>query len=207
LTYGYGASRPIEPGKPVYADLAGYVDIHVPHSDCYEPIYLQQRQAMGDEIWAYVCISAQRPWLNCWGIDYPGMDHRLLFWQLFSHDITGFLYWQATYWRESPWDNTLTYPGGNGDGSLVYPGAAGPVASIRWELCRDGTEDYDMLLMLREALIAARAKGIEHDPNPYLKFDDLTSDWTQYSEDPKVLENQRLKVGNFLEELTRQLEQ
>jgi len=206
LTYGYGASRPIEPGKPVYADLAGFVDIHVPHSDCYEPIYLGQRRAMGEEIWAYVCISAQRPWLNCWGIDYPGMDHRLLFWQLFANDITGFLYWQITYWQDNPWTNTLTYPGGNGDGSLVYPGEGGPVDSIRWELCRDGTEDYDMLLMLREAIISARARNINIDPDPYLKFDDLTSDWTTYSEDPAVLEAQRSKVGDFLEELTRRLE-
>ncbi|MGC9318534.1 MAG: carbohydrate-binding family 9-like protein, partial [Armatimonadota bacterium] len=159
LTYGYGASRPIEPGNPRYAELAGFVDIHVPHSDCFEPVYLKQRREAGDEIWAYVCISAQRPWLNNWAIDYPGTDHRILFWQLFQREITGFLYWRITYWQEDPWQNPMTYPGGNGDGSLIYPGEDGPVNSIRWELNRDGVEDYDMLAMLEAAALELEAAG------------------------------------------------
>jgi len=203
LTYGYGASKPIEPGAPKYADLSGYVDIHVPHSDCFEPIYLQKRQQAGDEIWAYVCISAQRPYLNCWGVDYPGLDHRLLFWQLFDHDITGFLYWQINYWKADPWTDTLTYPGGNGDGSLIYPAQDGPVDSLRWELCRDGTEDYDMLAMLRDTLAAAKAKGYRGNADAYLKFPQLTKSWTEYTGNPRLLEEQRRKVGNYLEQLTR----
>jgi hypothetical protein len=205
LTYGYGASKPIEPGAPRYADLAGYVDIHVPHSDCYEPIYLKKRQAAGDEIWDYVCISAQRPWLNNWAIDYPGTDHRLMFWQLFSHDITGFLYWQATYWQVDPWKDTATYPGGNGDGSLLYPGKDGPVDSIRWDLCRDGTEDYDMLVMLRDAVAAQRAAGASPAAEALLSFPELTTSWTEYTQDPKLIEQHRLRAGNRLDELTRKL--
>lgn len=205
LTYGYGASRPIEPGAPRYADLAGYVDIHVPHSDCYEPIFLKKRQDMGDEIWAYVCISAQRPYLNNWAIDYPGMDHRLLFWQLFDYDITGFLYWQITYWQVNPWEDTLTYPGGNGDGSLIYPGPDGPVNSVRFELNRDGTEDYDMLVMLRDAIAALNAKGVRVNEDALLNFPQLTKSWTEYSQDPKALENLRERIGSRLEHYTRML--
>lgn len=206
LTYGYGASRPIEPGAPRYAELEGYVDIHVPHSDCYEPIYLDRRRQAGDEIWAYVCISAQRPYLNNWGIDYPGMDHRLLFWQLYDHDITGFLYWETCYWVADPWEDTMTYPGGNGDGSLIYPGPDGPVDSIRWELNRDGTEDYDMLMMLREAAAALQAQGEDvGDAERLLSFPHLTRSWTDYSEDPEELERHRLAVGDRLEALTRRL--
>lgn len=202
LTYGYGASKPIEPGAPRYADLEGFVDIHVPHTDCFEPIYLAKRQAAGDEIWAYVCISAPRPYLNCWAIDQPGLDHRLLFWQLYQHHITGFLYWQINYWKVDPWKDTMTYPGGNGDGSLLYPGPDGPVDSIRWELIRDGTEDYDMLVMLRDALAAAKARHIPAS-DALLRLDRLTRSWTEYTEDPKVLEAQRLMIGNQLEALNR----
>lgn len=193
LTYGYGASKPIEPGKPRYADLAGFVDIHVPHSDCVEPVYLQQRQEAGDEIWCYVCISAQRPYLNVWGIDYPALDHRLLYWQLFQQQVTGFLYWECCYWQVDPWTDTLTYPGGNADGSLLYPGPQGPVDSIRWELVRDGTEDYDLLMMLKDV-----AGG-----EPLLQFPQLTRSWTQYSDDPAALETLRLQIGNRLEALRR----
>lgn len=206
LTYGYGASKPIEPGAPRYADLAGYVDIHVPHTDCFEPIYLRQRQEMGDEVWAYVCISAMRPYLNVWGIDYPGLDHRLLFWQLFQHRITGFLYWEVAYWVKDPWQDTMTYPGGNADGSLIYPGEDGPVDSIRWELCRDGTEDYDMLTLLREtsATLQARRKAPPTD-DPLLHFPQITRSWTEYCQAPEVLEAHRERVGNRLEQLSRML--
>lgn len=197
LTYGYGASKPLEPGHPRYADLAGFVDIHVPHSDCIEPVYLEQRRQAGDEIWCYVCISAQRPYLNVWGIDYPGLDHRLLYWQMFQQGITGFLYWEICYWQVDPWQSTLTYPGGNADGSLLYPGPQGPVDSVRWELVRDGTEDYDMLVMLKEA--AAKAGTRE----PLLDFPQLTSSWTQYTQDPAALERLRLQVGERLEKLSR----
>ncbi len=203
LTYGYGASRPIEPGNPRYAELAGYVDVHVPHSDCYEPIYLQQRREAGDEIWAYVCISAQRPWLNNWAIDYPGTDHRVLFWQLFDKQITGFLYWRITYWAENPWEEPMTYPGGNGDGSLIYPGEDGPVDSIRWELNRDGIEDYDMLAMLQEAADRLKEQGkitAARRARSALDISRVTSDWLEYSEDPAIVEAQRERVAEALGE-------
>ncbi|MEA3403674.1 MAG: carbohydrate-binding family 9-like protein [Armatimonadota bacterium] len=208
LTYGYGASRPIEPGNPRYAELAGFVDIHVPHSDCFEPIYLEQRRQAGDEIWAYVCISAQRPWLNNWAIDYPGTDHRILFWQLFQHEITGFLYWRITYWQEDPWENPMTYPGGNGDGSLIYPGEDGPVSSIRWELNRDGVEDYDMLAMLSAAADELEARGeraAAERARAALGFPAVTTDWTEYTQDPSVVAAHRQGVAAALEDALRRL--
>jgi hypothetical protein len=50
----------------------------------------------------------------------------------------------------------------NGEGSLLYPGdfvkrftgqpdVAGPVSSIRFELLREGIEDYDYIQMLKNA--------------------------------------------------------
>lgn len=201
LTYGYGASRPIQPGKPRYADLAGFVDIHVPHSDCFEPLYLRQRQEMGEEVWVYVCISAQRPYLNIWGIDYPGTDHRVLFWQIYRSGATGFLYWAVTYWKEDPWKNPMTYPGGNADGSLLYPGPEGPIDSLRWEITRDGIEDYDYLKLaetwanrLRKAGRAAVAAELE----AACRTDDVTRGWTQYTDDPVVIMQHRRRLGAAL---------
>ena len=55
-------------------------------------------------------------------------------------------------------------PWGNGDGRFVYPPEAaadahpsgpvldGPVDSIRWEMLRDGIEDYEYLVILRGLL-------------------------------------------------------
>ena len=202
LTYGYGASKPVEPGNPVYKELAGFVDIHVPHSDCFEPIYLKERQKAGDEIWAYVCISAQNPYLNCWGIDYPGIEQRMLYWQLYQHDITGFLYWATTYWPVDPWKDPLTYPGGNSDGSMIYPGETGPINSIRWELTRDGIEDYDMMTLLAEKAAALEKAGRTKAAAQCRRALDLrlvTTDWTKYTDDPALLMTQRQAIGDALE--------
>lgn len=201
LTYGYGASRPIEPGKPVYAELAGYVDIHVPHTDCVEPIYLDQRRKAGEEIWAYVCISAQSPYLNIWGVDYPGTDPRVLFWQFHRERITGFLYWAITYWEKNPWEDPLTYPGGNSDGSMLYPGESGPVDSLRWETTRDGIEDYDYLALASqwaEKLRAAGNTALAAQLDAVCDVEDVTRSWTEYTRDPAVVLAHRRKLGEAL---------
>lgn len=201
LTYGYGATRPHEPGRPKYAELAGCVDIHVPHSDCFDAEYLGERQRLGEEIWAYVCISAQRPYLNIWGIDYPGTDPRVLFWQFHRYGITGFLYWAITYWEKDPWKEPMTYPGGNADGSLLYPGKDGPVDSLRWELTRDGIEDYDYLELARRAATRLRAAGKAAQAaklEALCRADAVTADWKVYTEDPQVIMAHRRKIAEAL---------
>ncbi|MCX7598636.1 MAG: DUF4091 domain-containing protein, partial [Armatimonadetes bacterium] len=201
LTYGYGATRPHEPGRPKYAELAGCVDIHVPHSDCFDAEYLAARQKLGEEIWAYVCISAQRPYLNIWGIDYPGTDPRVLFWQLHRYGITGFLYWAITYWEKDPWKEPMTYPGGNADGSLLYPGKDGPVDSLRWELTRDGIEDYDYLDLARRTATRLRAAGkaTQADKLEALcRADAVTTEWKVYTQDPQVIMAQRRALAEAL---------
>jgi hypothetical protein len=197
LTLGYGASRPIEPGKPVYADLAGYVDIWVPHSDCFEPQFLAQRRERGEDIWDYVCISAQRPYVNIWGIDHPGTDHRLVFWQCWRYNISGFLYWAVNYWNVDPWQDPMTYPGGNGDGSLLYFGPDGPVDSIRWDIVRDGIEDYDYLALLRD--MAPQVEGqLRREVERALDVSDMTPSWTEYTGNPRDIEARRLALGDLI---------
>ncbi len=196
LTFGYGATRPWEPGKeglPAYADLAGYVDIWVPHSDCFHYPFLRERQKVGDEIWMYVCISAQKPYPNIWAIDYPGIDHRILFWQCFKYDVEGFLYWAITYWEKNPWEDPQTYPGGNGDGSLLYPGEDGPINSIRWEIIREGIEDYDYLQLLK-GKIGEKAKK---------ELEGIVEDLTKYTQDGEKLEERRIRIGEMLEKLMK----
>lgn len=55
----------------------------------------------------------------------------------------------------------VRYP--NGDGFLIYPGAAmghrGPISSIRLEQAREGVEDYEYLYLLRALARQARAAG------------------------------------------------
>ncbi len=204
LTLGYGATewRPGEEERPAYEDLVGYVDIWVPHIDCFHPEFFEERKAAGEEVWLYVCIGARHPYPNIWAIDYPGVEHRVLFWMLWKYGIQGFLYWAVNCWKVDVWKDPMSYPGGNGDGSLLYPGPEGPVPSLRWELVREGIEDYEYLYLLHKAL---GRKGL--DPKlkargeRLLDVREICSSFTEYTRDPEVLEARRLEIGELLERL------
>ena len=206
LTLGYGATewRPGEEGRPAYEDLVGYVDIWVPHIDCYCPEFFEERKAEGEEVWLYVCIGAQHPYPNIWAIDYPGVEHRLVFWMLWRYGIEGFLYWAVNCWKADVWEDPMSYPGGNGDGSLFYPGPEGPVPSVRSELIRDGIEDYEYFYLLRDAI---SRKGVDPELKAegerLLDLKEVCPSFTEYTHDPEVLEARRRKVGELLERLNR----
>jgi hypothetical protein len=107
---------------------------------------------------------------------------------------------------------------GNGDGRFIYPPLAaadanpdkpvleGPVDSIRWEMLRDGIEDYEYFVILsklldenREKLPAARIKELaallEVPPA-------VSKDRTHFSKDPAPLEGHRRQLAEAIERLT-----
>ncbi|MFQ6036138.1 MAG: glycoside hydrolase domain-containing protein, partial [Sedimentisphaerales bacterium] len=90
-------------------------------------------------------------------------------------------------------------PWGNGDGRFIYPPEAaadahpaepvldGPVDSIRWEMLRDGLEDYEYLAMLARLL---KAKKDKLTAQQYHKFaallevpESITKDMTTFTRD------------------------
>src|SRR5690606_9021499 len=113
-------------------------------------------------------------------IDHPGTDMRVWLWQTWKYGISGVLIWRANRWTDSrlfpdqpqnPYTDPMSWtdrnggksPYGNGDGRLIYPPEeaadvsetpliAGPVDSIRWELIRDGIEDYEYFVILDKLL-------------------------------------------------------
>jgi len=212
LTYGYGATRPWTRTKPdgpeaSYAAYADPVDIHVPHIDCCDWRVLDRLRGQPQkELWHYVCISAKRPYPNLWAIDYTGVDNRVMYWQLWRYRLTGTLYWCVNYWKQDVWQDPMSYPGGNGDGSLYYPGKGGPIESVRLELTRDGVDDYDYLKLLAD-LVAKPPKDIPHDlierAKQLLDVDEVCTSFTEYATDPSVIEKRRTDLASVIEQLTR----
>ncbi|RKY73536.1 MAG: hypothetical protein DRQ14_03995, partial [Candidatus Latescibacterota bacterium] len=102
------------------------------------------------------------------------------------------------------WEDPMSYPGGNGDGSLFYPGPEGPVPSVRSELIRDGIEDYEYFYLLRDAI---SRKGVDPELKAegerLLDLKEVCPSFTEYTHDPEVLEARRRKVGELLERLNR----
>ena len=199
-------------------ELHGAVDIWTPVLDAYIRPICQDRQKKGEQVWWYVCCGPHHPYPNNF-IDYPAIDHRILHWMNWKYQVTGVLYWQTTFWVGSPWEHTMNDADGknlgNGDGSLLYPAVrkhsdkpliAGPLDSIRWEMIREGVEDYDYLHMLSDAIKGAESRSV----NPALireaaaamaEVDKLVHSLTDYEKDPRKLSAARVRIGNALERL------
>jgi hypothetical protein len=105
-------------------------------------------------------------------------------------------------------------PWGNGDGRFIYPPLAaadahpgepvleGPVDSIRWEMLRDGIEDYEYLATLRR-LIETRADRLsEAQRQEYIALlevpAEITSDMTTFTKDPAAIEAHRDRLARAI---------
>jgi hypothetical protein len=91
-------------------------------------------------------------------IDIPGPANRVMQWVAWKFRIVGELYFsmnEAYGHDQDPWTDLRLF-GGNGDGTLFYPGRSDriggvadiPIESIRLKLIRKGMEDYEYLALL-----------------------------------------------------------
>lgn len=132
--------------------------------------------------------------------------------------------------RQNPYEDTMSWvsgegtkpddkePWGNGDGRFMYPPEAaatglqtetvldGPVDSIRWEMLRDGIEDYEYMVILKR-LLAEQANGLS--ARKRAKFENLlavppeiTSGLKSYTKDPAPIEKHRDRVARAIEALS-----
>jgi Ca2+-binding RTX toxin-like protein len=101
------------------------------------------------------------------GIDQPASEARAMDWQVFNYKAAGQFYYEVASQLPVAWadcsqgEHICQYVnGGNGDGTLFYPGTAAtiggareiPVESIRMKRYRDGEEDYELLHYLATEL-------------------------------------------------------
>ena len=102
---------------------------------------------------------------------------------------------------------------GNGDGRFIYPPEAaadakpagpvldGPVDSLRWEMLRDGIEDYEYLAMLQRA-VAKLPAAQRAQYEPLLAVPPaVTTDAVTFTRDPAPIEAHRLEVARALERI------
>jgi hypothetical protein len=165
---------------PFTEKLAEVTQIWVPLVNCLEPkpgfddfcehtppfeTYI--RQTDRSSLWFYQscashgCNVVGGPYFTGWPsymIDVPGASNRVMQWIAWKYRIEGELYYSMdeAYGRgNDPWDSVFLV-GGNGDGTLFYPGRPDhigghtdiPIESIRLKLIREGMEDYEYLSLL-----------------------------------------------------------
>lgn len=134
---------------------------------------------------------------------------------------------------QNPWQDPMSYVSGysfgagqvgfwgNGDGRFIYPPNRdvksdrakrlnGPVPSVRWEMLREGVEDYEYFCQLDQLIAQAererkaghlldRARALALVPDSVIK-DDRT-----YSKDPQPLYAHRRQVAEMIEALRQAL--
>lgn len=102
-------------------------------------------------------------------VDAPANQARVMPWQLERWNLQGELYWSTDELLETAWDTGgLYYEGANGDGTLFYPGTPSeiggtsdiPIESIRLKRMRDGREDYEYFVELRDRGLGAQLDAI-----------------------------------------------
>jgi hypothetical protein len=110
---------------------------------------------------------------------------------------------------------------GNGDGRFIYPppaaaipGKSGsepviapPVSSIRWEMIREGVEDYEYLYLLRELIDEKRDRLSAAEARDYRALlavpPGITTDMTTFATDPTPIYKRRREIAKAIEALRK----
>ncbi|MBI2892046.1 MAG: DUF4091 domain-containing protein [Deltaproteobacteria bacterium] len=164
----------------------------------FDPDYAAARQALGEDVWWYFLYGDLPPHFNPITIDHAGIETRIAFWAAWKFRIRGFAYYSVTGWGGDPYGDPR--PQGtdqNGDGFLLYPPAGGElVSSIRWELLREGVEDFEYLLLAADGRMPRTpSEGAGCDASAA----GAVSSTTSFTRDASALQHLRNQLGLMLE--------
>lgn len=153
-----------------------------------------------------------------------GLDG-ILVWQS-NHWTSGTVFPPDTF--QNPWRDPMSYTTGygvpygevrewgNGDGRFLYPPSrdpgndrtkrlTGPVDSVRWEILREGIEDFEYFKLLEKAVAGAgkKLRGRAAEAKKLLAVpESVFKSAREYTRDPLVLLDYRRQVGEAIQALT-----
>jgi hypothetical protein len=180
---------------------------------------LDRVRARGALVFWYTTIWPPRPYPNFF-LEYDAIEPRLLMGAMAQkYRPDGFGYWAINYWiqpsmelpqpiTEGPFTNWNPLTGGpsHGEGSWIYPGADGPITSIRFENFRDGLEDFEYYRLLEGAIEDAQRAGAPPDALDHARAlldipDEVVRSLTEFTRSPESLAQHRLEVAEAIERL------
>ncbi len=190
-------------------DFRGFLEIWVPKLQVIEPWKSPLRNAVenGAELWFYTCCHPYGVYPNRF-LDSTLLQLRLLPWMAARYNLKGYLHWALNQWGdEDPYQKTALGELPPGDHCIVYPGKNGPNDSIRWEVFRDGLEDYEYLQVLEQKLTDLKKKiGVPASFfNPHQRVDEWVSkpvpDTIRYTRSHKDFQEIRRQIAKEIEDL------
>lgn len=136
-------------------------DWFCPMTNYYRPELSEALRKKNHQVWWYTCCGPRYPYANFANLEYPFYEARLMAWMTYFQRADGFLFWHVNNWQKQKilLNDASTYQpdfcsvsvgGATGDGQFLYPGKEAPLPSIRLANLRDGSEDYDYLVLLAE---------------------------------------------------------
>lgn len=157
-------------------ELVGGPNLWCPLTGNYYSDALEECRKQGDQFWWYITFSSKPPLVNE-HVEHAGVDNRLWLWQTWKENVTGILIWEVCHWTapktytdpdrpQNPYEDAMCWtrdwqPWNSGEGRYIYPPKScfaqkegpvldAPVDSIRFEMLREGLEDYEYFAMLRK---------------------------------------------------------
>lgn len=217
----YAAQPSVQADSP----LIGAIDVWVPNvidlslknpEQCSDPANEVPRSdydaevAAGHSVWAYQscnshgCEDSNDCSLNypTFMIDAPATHNRIMQWMTWSQRASGELYFALNYAdsaRSAAEEYANLYDfGGNGDGTLIYPGTPEiiggtthiPIESIRLKEIRDGEQDFEYLTLLAQSGQKAQADALVASL--------VTNDYT-FNDSPQALLAARESAASLIE--------
>lgn len=161
------------------SEVAFYKEGLVPHpipANDHIEAFLEEKVP---RLWTYYCCG-QTVEVSNRMMAMPSARNRILGWQLYPHQIEGFLHWGYNFWftalSRKAVDPYAVTDGGeafpSGDPFLVYPGENGePVPSIRQMVFNESLQDMRALQLLESLLgRAAAEEWLEREAGGTLTF-------------------------------------
>ena len=162
----------------------------------YDPDRVARLKARGDLVGLY------NPW-GCYEVDAPATFPRLFLWWAFKENLDWLMQYRMDncYWKAG---SGYTFSRYGYSAAYIYPSPkgeeTGPLNSIRWELTREGLEDFEALVWhVKQTKQAMKQLGVEEkefDPRgPAVDIvKELVDGYIRFSRNGAALEEARMRV-------------
>lgn len=106
---------------------------------------IENRNAENKTTTFYLCAEPSHPNTLSYS---PAIEAQMIPWLALKYNTDGYLRWAYNNWTKDPF-NQPVFIHNQGDDYYVYPGDAGPISTIRWELLKEGIEDYELFKVIQ----------------------------------------------------------